>query len=444
MKKPTVKQRQKQEEENVRREAAIIESFEQMFREKGIEKDRLTAVIEDIFGMMVRKRYGQDANFEIVLNMEKGQIEFFLIREVVEEVENPTIQITVEEAKRITGEDLEVGEECVEVLDLADFGRRLVSTGKQNLNQRIKEIEKDMINDEYSNKIGDIVVGEVYQVRKNDVLINHMRTELILPKSEQIAKERYRKGDSIRCIIKEVARKGSGMPSVIVSRASIAFLAKLFEAEIPEIYDGVISIRKIAREPGERAKVAVESHDDRIDAVGACVGMKGVRIHSIVRELNNENIDVINFSEDPQIFIQRALAPAKLTRVVVDRSYRTAAVYVAADQASLAIGRNGQNIRLASELTGYRIEIVKEGEERRQSYEEFEIDLDEFIQEYGDEKIQFLKNSGFRTANDVILAPISELLNSIPGSTVESINEMILDMKRAFEEGEEEESDTEE
>lgn len=415
----------------------IVESFSQMVREKGIDRDRLISVIEDIFGMMVKKRYGAEANYEIVVNMDKGDIEIFLIREVVEVVQDPTTQVEINVARDKSGEELEVGEEYVEIINLAEFGRRLVSTAKQNLNQRIKEIEKDLIHDEYSDKVGDIVVGDVYQVRRNDVLINHNRTELILPKSEQIGKERYRKGDVIRCVIKEVVRKGSGMPMVIVSRADSLFLQKLFEQEIPEIYDGVISIRKIAREPGERAKVAVESHDDRIDAVGACVGMKGVRIHAIVRELNNENIDVINWTDDSHLFIQRALAPAKLIEVKIDRPTRTAKVHVDTEQASLAIGRNGQNIRLASELTGFRIEIVKEGEEINKTMAEYEIDLNEFIPEFGEDLINSLLNAGFHTANDVILASVSDLLAKVPGISIEKINEIVVEMKKAFTEEEE-------
>ncbi len=410
----------------------IVDSFGQMVREKGIDRDRLISVIEDIFGMMVKKKYGLEANYEIVVNMDKGDIEIFLIREVVEEVEDPTTEIEIGAAREKSGEELDVGEEYVEIIDLAEFGRRLVSTAKQNLNQRIKEIEKDLIYDEYSDKVGDIVVGDVYQVRRNDVLINHNRTELILPKQEQIGKERYRKGDVIRCVIKDVVRKGSGMPMVIVSRADTLFLQKLFEQEIPEIYDGVISIRKIAREPGERAKVAVESHDDRIDAVGACVGMKGVRIHAIVRELNNENIDVINWTDDSHLFIQRALAPAKLMDVKLDRETMTAQVHVDSDQASLAIGRNGQNIRLASELTAFRIEIVKEGEEITKTMAEYEIDLNEFIPDFGEELISSLVNAGYHTANDIILAPVSDLLAKVPGLSIEQVNDIVVEMKKAF------------
>jgi N utilization substance protein A len=348
----------------------IVESFGSMVREKGIDKDMLVNIVEDVFSMMVRKKYGQDAKFSVVVNMEKGDIEIFLERQIVETVENPATQIDLATAMELSGEDsLEVGEDYSEVVPLASFGRRLVVSAKQNLNQRIKEIERENIFNEYSNTIGEIVVGEIYQIRRNEILINHNRNELLLPKTEQIFKERYKKGDSIRVVIKEV-RKNSGSPVVIVSRADSKFLEKLFEMEIPEIYDGIIEIKRIAREPGERAKVAVESHDDRIDAVGACVGMKGVRIHTIVRELNNENIDVINFSDEPMIFIQRSLAPAKLKGIEVDKEAKTANVVVASDQVSLAIGRNGQNIRLASKLTGFEINLIKEGGD-----DEYDIEL---------------------------------------------------------------------
>ncbi|MEX2088215.1 MAG: transcription termination factor NusA, partial [Bacteroidota bacterium] len=273
----------------------IVESFAQMVREKGIDKDILVGIVEDIFGMMVRKKYGPNAKFEVVVNMDKGDIEIYLEREVVEEVIDPVAQISVKEARQKSGEDLEVGEDYVEIIPLVSFGRRLVVSAKQNLNQRIKEIEREAIYNEYSTALGEIVVGEIYQIRKGkgEILVIHNKNELILPRNEQIYKERYKKGDTIRAVVKEV-RKGAGNPVVIISRTDPHFLMRLFEIEIPEIYDGIIEIKAIAREPGDRAKVAVLSHDDRIDAVGACVGMKGVRIHAIVRELNNENIDVIN------------------------------------------------------------------------------------------------------------------------------------------------------
>jgi len=415
----------------------IVESFSQMVREKGIDKDILTGIVEDVFSMMVRKKYGQDAKFDVVVNMDKGDIEIFLEREVVGTVENPTTQIDMQSAREKSGEDLEVGEDYVEVIPLATFGRRLVVSAKQNLNQRIKEIERELIYNEYSNTVGDIVVGEIYQIRRNEILINHNRNELILPKSEQIFKERYKKGDTIRAVIKEV-RKNSGNPQVIVSRADSQFLAKLFEMEIPEIYDGIIEIKQIAREPGERAKVAVESHDDRIDAVGACVGMKGVRIHTIVRELNNENIDVINFSDQAEVFIQRALSPSKLKTVSVNKESKTAEVLVAADQVSLAIGRNGQNIRLASKLTGYEINLIKEGGE-----DEYDIELVDFKEEIGDELYFKLIEAGLETAKDVINARMDTLL-ALGGLTEEKIREIREMMQRDLEEAEVEDEEEEE
>ena len=414
----------------------IVESFAQMVREKGIDKDILAGIVEDVFSMMVRKKYGQDAKFDVVVNMDKGDIEIFLEREVVETVENPTTQIDRETAKELSGEDLPVGEDYVEVVPLVTFGRRLVVSAKQNLNQRIKEIERELMYNEYSNTIGDIIVGEIYQIRRNEILINHNRNELILPKNEQIFKERYKKGDTIRAAVKEV-RKNNGNPAVIVSRADPKFLAKLFEMEIPEIYDGIIEIKRIAREPGERAKVAVESHDDRIDAVGACVGMKGVRIHTIVRELNNENIDVINYTEVPELFIARSLAPAKLKSVEVQKEAKTANVLVASDQVSLAIGRNGQNIRLASKLTGYEINLIKEGGDE----DEYDIELVDFKPELGAELYDKLITAGLETAKDVLNATMDSLLaiEGLDEARIKEIRDMIRrDLEEAEVEDEEE------
>jgi N utilization substance protein A len=384
----------------------IVESFAQMVREKGIDKDILAGIVEDVFGMMMKKRFGLEAKFEVVVNVDKGDIELYLEKEVVDVVTDPNTQVDVATARERSGEDLEVGDEFVEIVDLASFGRRLVVSAKQNLNQRIREIEKELVYNEYSGSIGEIVVGEIYQIRKNEILVNHNRNELILPKGEQIFRERYRKGDTLRAVIKEV-RKNSGNPVVIISRSDPKFLEKLFEIEIPEIYDGVIEIKGIAREPGERAKVAVESHDDRVDAVGACVGMKGVRIHSIVRELNNENIDVINYSEEPMVFITRALAPAKVKQIDIDRETKTATVIVPNDQMSLLIGRNGQNIRLASRLTGYTINPVKEKPEV-----EYDIELSEFKEELGDELYAKLTAAGLTSAQEVLKTHFADLLNA--------------------------------
>ncbi len=411
----------------------IVESFAQMVREKGIDKDILVGIVEDIFGMMVRKKYGLTARFDVVVNMEKGDIEIYLEKDVVETVEDPAVQIDVKEARRRSGEDLDVGEEYVEIVPLETFGRRLVVSAKQNLNQRIKEIERESIYNEYSSSIGEIVVGEIYQIRKGkgEILVIHNKNELILPRSEQIYKERYKKGDTIRALVKEV-RKGASNPVVIISRADPQFLMRLFEIEIPEIYDGIIEIKRIAREPGDRAKVAVLSHDDRIDAVGACVGMKGVRIHAIVRELNNENIDVINYSEETTQFITKALSPAKLKTVEIDAENKKASVLVAADQVSLAIGKNGQNVRLASKLTGFDIQLIKEGGEEE---DEYDMDLSEFREELGDVLFHKFFDDNYKTARDVLDTPKETLVEHL-GIEREKIDSIVEMLRKGLEEAE--------
>jgi N utilization substance protein A len=416
----------------------IVESFSQMVREKRIDKDMLASIIEDVFAMMVRKKYGQEARFDVVVNMDKGDIEIYLEKEIVETITDPNLQIDLKTVRKKTDEQLDIGDDFVEVVDLKSFGRRLIVSAKQNLNQKIKEVEKEVIYGEYSNSVGEIIVGEIYQVRKGDILVNHNRNELILPKSEQIQKERYRKGETLRAIVKEV-RKNTISPMVIISRTDPKFLAKLFETEIPEIYDGIIEIKGVVREPGERSKVAVESHDDRIDAVGACVGMKGVRIHAIVRELNNENIDVINYSDNPSVYIQRSLAPAKIKSITIDEGAKTATILVDKDQASLAIGRNGQNIRLAIQLTGYQINLVKEGGD-----EEYDMDLEEFREELGIPLYERLVDEGYTTIRRVLEAPVDDLLE-IDGLTEDKIKTFKVIMQRELEEAEiEEENDEEE
>jgi N utilization substance protein A len=411
----------------------IVESFAQMAREKGIDKDILIGIVEDIFGMMVKKKYGPNVKYDVVVNMDKGDIEIYLEKEVVEVVEDPSTQISVEDAQKRSGDNLVAGEEFVEIVPLIDFGRRLVISAKQNLNQRIKEIEREAIFSEYTNSIGEIVVGEIYQIRKGkgEILVMHNKNELLLPRNEQIYKERYKKGDTIRAIVKEV-RKGAGNPTVVISRTDPAFLMRLFEIEITEVYDGVIEIKRISREPGDRAKVAVLSHDERIDAVGACVGMKGVRIHAIVRELNNENIDVINFSDDPLVFIQRALAPAKLKDIQLDKENKKATINVANDQVSLAIGKGGQNVRLASKLTGYELNVQKEGGEEE---EEYDMDLSEFREELGDVLFHKFFDENYKSVRDIIQSPKEDLVNTL-GIEPEKIDEIIAMLKKGFEEAE--------
>lgn len=408
----------------------IVEAFMQMAREKNLDKDVLAGIIEEVFGVLVRKKFGQDANFEVVVNMDKGDIQIFLEKEIVEEVEDPSIQISLEEVEKLGNEEeLEVGDFYVEEIPLESFGRRLINLARQTLNQKIREIEKVIIYKEYSEMIGEIILGDIYQVRKNDLLINHNKHELLLPRSEQIPRERYRKGDTIRAVVKEVKKTSHG-PVIIISRADNMFLQRLFEIEIPEIYDGIIEIKGIAREPGERAKVAVESNDPRIDAVGACVGMKGVRIHAIVRELNNENIDVINYSNDPIEYIQRALGSAKLKAIEVNEDEKKCTVWADPSQVSLIVGRNGVNIRLAMKLTGYDIDVIRE--EKEIEYTD-DIELVELREELGDEIVDLLIDNRFDTAVEVLTAGVDELAE-IEGLDKEKAEEIIEILKDQFEE----------
>jgi N utilization substance protein A len=411
----------------------IVESFADMVKMKGIDKDVLAGILEDVFTLLVRKKYGEEARCDVVVNMDRGDIEIYLERQIVDEVTDPGTQVSLEEVNRKGNEDgLEVGEDFVEKLELVSLGRRLITLAKQSLNQKIREIEKDIIYNEYNELVGEIVVGDIYQIRKNDVLINHNKNELMLPRDEQIPYEKYKKGETIRAIVKEVRKTGSS-PQIIVSRADNMFLRRLFEIEIPEIYDGIIEIKGIAREPGERAKIAVESQDARIDAVGACVGMKGVRIHAIVRELNNENIDVVNYTEDPTLYIQRSLAPAKIKQVEVDEDAKKATVMADSDQVSLIVGRNGVNIRLAMKLTGFEIDVLREAK----PFEEYEEDIEliDLKEELGEEVYNTLINNRYDTALEVLTAGAEKLMQ-IEGFDEEKVNTIIELLKAEFEEEE--------
>ena len=409
----------------------IVESFAQMVREKGIDKDVLGGILEEIFGLLVKKKFGEEAKFDVVVNMDRGDIEIFLEREIVDVVEDPNKQISLADVnKKGNDDDLEVGEDFVEKIELATLGRRLVVLAKQSLNQKIRELEKEIIYNEYNELLGEIVVGDIYQIRKNDILVNHNKNELILPRNEQIPFEKYKKGETIRAIVKEV-RKGNSGPVIVISRSDNMFLRRLFEIEIPEIYDGIIEIKSIAREPGERAKIAVESQDTRIDAIGACVGMKGVRIHAIVRELNNENIDVVNYSDDPILFIQKSLAPAKLKKIELDEEEKKAIVTADSDQVSLIVGRNGVNIRLAMKLTGYDIEILRE-EKPFEEYEE-DIELIDLKEELGVEVYEILINHRYDTAIEVLTAG-PEKLKEIEEFDEAKIEEILEIIKSQFEE----------
>ncbi|MBX7216825.1 MAG: transcription termination factor NusA [Candidatus Kapabacteria bacterium] len=409
----------------------IIEAFAEMARQKNIDRDLLQGIIEDTFSQMVRKKYGQDSNFDIIVNMDKGDIEIYLLREVVEEVEDPNLQISLEEANP-EKEEYEIGDEHLTELNLENlsefFGRRMILMAAQTLSQRVREVERDNVVAEYSQKVGEIIVTEVYQVRRNDVYVMHNKVEMRMPRNEQIWRERYKKGESIRALLKEVrVHEGQGQPEIVISRSDPKFLQRLFEIEIPEIYDGIIEIKGIAREPGERAKVAVMSLDERVDPVGACVGMKGVRIHSIVRELANENIDVIPWSSDVKQFVTRALQPAKVKEIAIDTETRTATVVVPDDQVSLAIGKNGQNVRLAMKLTGYSISLVKEGGE--------DIELVEFREEVGDDLFKLLIEAEIETAKEFLKADPATLL-SLEGMTPEKLEELRRIMMAEFEEDE--------
>jgi len=409
----------------------IVESFSEMVKDKGMDKDVLAGILEEVFGVLVKKKYGEDAKFEVVVNMDRGDIEIFLEREIVEEVTDPNTQISIDDVNGKGNEDeLEVGEDFVEEIELASLGRRMILLAKQTLNQKIREIEKDLVYNEYTELLGEIVVGDIYQIRKSDILINHNKNELFLPRQEQIPFERYKKGETIRAIVKEVKKTNSG-PVIIVSRADDMFLRRLFEIEIPEIYDGIIEIKAIAREPGERAKVAVESQDNRIDAVGACVGMKGVRIHAIVRELNNENIDVINYTDEKELFIQRALAPAKLKNIEINEDEMKAVVSADSDQVSKIVGRNGVNIRLAIKLTGYEIEVLRE-ERPFEEYEE-DIELIDIKDELGEEVYNILINNRYDTGLEVLIAG-ADKLNEIEEFDEEKVNKVIEIIKSQYEE----------
>jgi N utilization substance protein A len=411
----------------------IVESFADIVKMKGIDKDVLAGILEEVFTLLVRKKYGEEARCDVVFNTDRGDIEMYLERQIVDEVTDPGTQISIEEVNRKGNEDqLEVGEDYVEKIQLLSLGRRLITLAKQLLNQKIRELEKDIVYNEYKELVGEIVVGDIYQIRKNDVLINHNKNELMLPRDEQIPYEKYKKGETIRAIVKEVRKTGSG-PQIIVSRADNMFLRRLFEIEIPEIYDGIIEIKGIAREPGERAKVAVESQDARIDAVGACVGMKGVRIHAIVRELSNENIDVVNYTEDPTLYIQRSLAPAKIKQVEVDEEAKKATVSADSDQVSLIVGRNGVNIRLAMKLTGFEIDVLRE-EKAFEEYDE-DIELIDLKEELGEEVYNTLINNRYDTALEVLTAG-PEKLKEIEGFDEEKVNSIIELLKAQFEEEE--------
>ena len=403
----------------------LMESFQDFKDAENIDRPTLMKVLEDVFKTLLRKKYGSDESFDVIVNTEKGDLEIVRRRMIVEDgaVENPLIEIAYSDAVKIEP-DFEVGEELYEEVEIQDFGRRAILAAKQTLASRIGDLKKNALVKKYGDRVGDIISAEVYQVWKKEVLlIDEDGNELILPKSEQIPADYFKKGESIRSVIKKVELKNNA-PVIILSRTHSSFLAKLLEIEVPEIFDGLIVIRKIVREPGERAKVAVESYDDRIDPVGACVGMKGSRIHGIVRELKNENIDVINFTNNIQLLIQRSLTPARITRMNIDNEGKRAEVFVSPDQVSLAIGKRGVNIKLAEDLTGFVIDVYRDNEGEMAEYD---IDLDEFSDEIEGWIIEELKRIGCDTARSVLdLTPTElERRTDLEKETIEDIREIL-------------------
>lgn len=407
----------------------LIDTFSEFKELKNIDRATMMTVLEDVFRGLMVKNYGSDENFDIIINIDKGDFEIWRNREVVEDgkLEDPNLEIVLSEAKKID-EDYEVGEEVTDEVKLVDFGRRAILSLRQNLTSRILDLEKNNLYAKYKDRIGDVVTGEIYQVWKREILVlDDEGNELILPKSEQIPSDYFRKGDTIRAVVIKVEMKNNN-PLIILSRTSPVFLERLFELEVPEIFDGLITIKKIVRVPGERAKVAVESYDERIDPVGACVGMKGSRIHGIVRELKNENIDVINFTNNVQLFIQRALSPAKISSIKIREETKRAEVYLMPNEVSLAIGKGGLNIRLAGQLSGYEIDVYREGVVE----DEEDVNLEEFADEIEGWVIDELKSIGCDTAKSVLDLSIEDLVKRTDLEE-ETIQEVIKVLTAEFE-----------
>lgn len=404
----------------------LVSTFAEFKELKNIDKATMVGVLEDVFRHLLIKTYETDDNFDVIINLDKGDFEIWRNRTIVEDgaVENENREIALTDAKKLDA-TYEVGEEVADEIKLASFGRRSVLSLRQNLAARILDLEKANLYEKYKERVGEIVTGEVYQVWKKEVLIlDDDENELVLPKTEQIPTDFFRKGDTVRAIVSRVEMRNN-TPYIILSRTAPEFLQKLFEQEVPEIFDGLITIKKIVRIPGERAKVAVESYDDRIDPVGACVGMKGSRIYAVVKELKNENIDVVNYTNNVQLLIQRALNPAKVSSITIDETKKTAAVYLKPNEVSLAIGKGGLNIRLASMLTGYDIDVYREAEEEDVDLEEFSDEIDEWI-------IEQFKKIGCDTARSVLEIPVPELAKRTDLEE-ETINDVVAILRSEFE-----------
>ena len=408
----------------------LIESFAEFAKNNNVDRPTMIRILEDVFRTMIRKKFETDDNFDIIINADNGDLEIWRFREIVDDNSEDIWdhdKISLTDAQKIEP-DFEIGEEVAEEIKLIDFGRRAVMTARQTLIQKIKDLEKDILFQKYKDLVGEIIQGEVYQILGREVLLTDGEgNELTIPKGEQIPKDRYRKGDTVRAIVHR-AEMVNGNPKIILSRTSPVFLERLFEAEVPEVYDGLITIKNVVREPGERAKVAVESYDDRIDPVGACVGMKGSRIHSIVRELQNENIDVINFTDNLELYLARALSPAKITSMKISEEKDRVSVYLKPDQVSLAIGKGGQNIKLASKLVGMEIDVFRELDETSEE----DVDLDEFTDELEDWIIDELKRVGLDTAKSVLKLGSEDLVRRTDLEE-ETVHEIVRVLSQEFE-----------
>ncbi|AEA43853.1 transcription termination factor NusA [Fluviicola taffensis] len=406
----------------------LVESFSEFKELKSIDKQTMQHVLEDVFRAMLKKKFNTDEHIDVIVNIDKGDVQIFVNKEIVAdgEVEDQNTEIAYSDAIKIEP-DFEIGEEVSEEFRFNDFGRRNILSLRQNLISRILELEKDHLYKKYKERIGEIITGEVYQVWKKEIMVlDDENNELILPKSEQIPSDYFKKGESIRAVVSKVDMRNSS-PVIILSRIAPEFLERLFELEVPEVFDGLITIKRIVREPGERAKVAVESYDDRIDPVGACVGMKGSRIHGIVRELRNENIDVINFTSNPKLFIQRALSPAKITNIEIDEEQKRASVFLKPDQVSLAIGKGGYNIRLAGKLTGFEIDVFRDGESDNE-----DVDLEEFADEIDSWILDELKAVGCDTAKSVLELTVADLVQRTDLEE-ETVQEVLRILRSEFE-----------
>jgi N utilization substance protein A len=406
----------------------LIETFSEFKELKSIDRETMMKILEEVFRSTLDKLFGTSENFDIIINIDKGDLEIWRNREIVEdgELEDKNKQITITDARKIEA-DYEVGEDVTDEVRFSDFGRRAILALRQNLTSRIMDLEKDVIFNNYKDRVGEIITGEVYQIWKKEILIlDDEQNELILPRNEQIPNDHFRKGDTLRAVVVRVEMRNN-TPLVILSRTSPVFLERLFELEVPEIFDGLITLKNIVRVPGERAKVAVESYDERVDPVGACVGVKGSRIHGIVRELRNENIDVINYTSNLQLYITRALSPAKVSLVNLDDATKRAKVYLKPDQVSLAIGKGGLNIKLAGQLTGYEIDVYRENET-----DEEDVDLEEFADEIDSWVIDALKSIGCDTAKSVLEIPVADLIKRTDLEE-ETIKEVVKIFRAEFE-----------